>query len=202
VYRHLPSFILGFHGCDKAIGEKILSGNATMRGSENSYDWLGNGRYFWEQNPYRAWDYAKQLMQHPERSKSRVDVPFVIGAIIDPGLCLNLLESQSIELLSQAFSLLEASCAATNIPLPSNEDVDRSGDFLLRKLDCAVVELLHTARDKGGEEAFQTVRGVFQEGPVAYPGAGFKKGSHIQICVRDAECIKGFFRPRVSFDCT
>jgi hypothetical protein len=28
-YEYQPSFVLGFHGCDKATGEKILRGTET-----------------------------------------------------------------------------------------------------------------------------------------------------------------------------
>ncbi len=43
MYQTLPSFILGFHGCDRKIGEAILSGSERMRLSTNEYDWLGHG---------------------------------------------------------------------------------------------------------------------------------------------------------------
>jgi len=43
---------------------------------------------------------------------------------------------------------------------------------------------------------FDTARGVFTEGGPAFPGAGIQKKSHIQICVRNTKCIKGFFLPR------
>lgn len=44
-------------------------------------------------------------------------------------------------------------------------------------------------------ERFQTLRGVFQEGVPAYSGSGIMRKSHIQVVVRDATCIQGYFRP-------
>ena len=44
--------------------------------------------------------------------------------------------------------------------------------------------------------AYQTVRGVFQGGEPAFTGAGIKLKSHIQIAVRDARAIIGYFRPQ------
>jgi hypothetical protein len=41
---------------------------------------------------------------------------------------------------------------------------------------------------------FDTVKGIFQEGAPIYQEAGFREKTHIQICVRDPECIKGVFR--------
>jgi hypothetical protein len=46
---------------------------------------------------------------------------------------------------------------------------------------------------------FDSVRGVFWEGKELYPGAGFMERNHIQICLRNPNCIKGFFIPR-AFD--
>jgi hypothetical protein len=43
------SFVLGYHGCDKKVGERVLAGER-LKPSENEYDWLGHGIYFWEAN--------------------------------------------------------------------------------------------------------------------------------------------------------
>ena len=37
----------------------------------------------------------------------------------------------------------------------------------------------------------------FQEGKDAFEGSGIKEKSHIQICVRNTDCIKGYFLPRI-----
>lgn len=77
-----------------------------------------------------------------------------------------------------------------------NRDVKDSTDLLLRYLDCAVIEELHTERESQGLKAFDTVRGLFQEGEQIYNTSGFFEKTHIQICVRNPNCIKGFFAPR------
>lgn len=47
MYSSPSSLILGIHGCDKSVGERILRGDIQhLRKSENSYDWLGHGVYF------------------------------------------------------------------------------------------------------------------------------------------------------------
>ena len=43
---------------------------------------------------------------------------------------------------------------------------------------------------------FDTVYGYFQEGKDAFPDSGIKEKSHIQVCVRNPNCIKGYFLPR------
>lgn len=107
MYSTLPTFLLGFHGCDIETRDKIISGKTTLKPSENSYDWLGNGTYFWENNPQRALEYAQMLKKHPGRAKSKIKKEAVIGAIIDLGRCLNLLETESLEILKQSYTLLK-----------------------------------------------------------------------------------------------
>ena len=42
--------VYGFHGLDKDIGLRILNQEQEFKRSENRYDWLGDGIYFWENN--------------------------------------------------------------------------------------------------------------------------------------------------------
>ncbi|SEK41780.1 hypothetical protein SAMN05421740_101809 [Parapedobacter koreensis] len=46
-----------------------------------------------------------------------------------------------------------------------------------------------------GNKEFDSVRGVFWEGNPLYPTAGFREKDHIQICIRNIDCIKGYFLP-------
>jgi hypothetical protein len=187
MYSTLPNFVLGFHGCDKNVGESVLSGKSKLKPSENSYDWLGHGIYFWENNPKRALDYANLIKSNPERGKSKINAPFVIGAIIDLGRCLNLMETKSIEILAQGYNSLIESCQKAQFPPPQNHG-------LLKHLDCAVINTIHKFYEKEQKPPFDSVRGLFLEGEKVYTGAGFFKESHIQICVRNPNCIKGYFR--------
>jgi hypothetical protein len=81
MYSNLPNFVLGFHGCDKTIAERILLHEVKMRSSDNDYDWLGPGIYFWENNPQRAVDYARMLKDFPNRSRKPIMEPASLGAI-------------------------------------------------------------------------------------------------------------------------
>ena len=64
------------------------------------------------------------------------------------------------------------------------------------ELDCAVIETVHTIMGEAGEEIYDSVKGVFFEGAEIYPGAGFREKDHIQICIKNPNCIKGYFLPR------
>lgn len=194
MYKSLPGWLIGFHGCDKALGEAVLSGKKRLIPSANDYDWLGNGIYFWENNPKRALDYAAYLVDNPGRTKGVIHDPFVIGAIINPGYCLNLLESESLHLVRAGFTLLEQSCNASGYPLPENKELDAEVP-LLRNRDCAVIEIIHQFRKEKEEKAFDSVRAMFVEGEPLYSKAGYRDKNHIQICIRNPNCIKGYFRP-------
>jgi hypothetical protein len=88
-------------------------------------------------------------------------------------------------------------CEADGRTVPRNKG---GPDRLMRNLDCAVINHLHDIREvSGGLPPFDTVRGVFQEGPPIYQDAGFREKTHIQVCVRHLECIKGVFRVPARF---
>ena len=196
MYSSLPHFVLGFHGCDRKVGEDILSGAVPQEKSVNTYDWLGHGYYFWENNPERATQYAEELKNNPRRSIGKIKEPFVIGAVIDLGHCLNLLEGKSLQVLKSAYELLAELACMSEKPLPVNKLV--GGQPLLRDLDCLVIETLHQYRKKSKLKDFDSVRGMFAEGSELYPDAGFHEKSHIQICICNPNCIKGYFRVRNS----
>lgn len=116
----------------------------------------------------------------------------MVGAIIDLGLCLNLLDGRYIEMVRHAYAELVESSLNARLPMPQNSvGVDR----LKRDLDCAVIRMAHEIRSGLSEPPFDTVRAAFIEGDRLYPDAGFSAKNHIQICVRDMRCIKGYFRP-------
>jgi hypothetical protein len=181
---------LAYHGCARETGEKLLL-NEAFRPSENDYDWLGSGIYFWEANPDRAYDWA---LHHAERVSQRSGIivePFVVGAVIDLGFCLDLIGTNGLRAVEEAYGLYSAAIAASGGQIPENVG---GSDLLLRKLDCAVINFLHGARHKAGEAPFNTVRAVFTEGERIYPNSGFRRKTHIQICVRTPSSIKAVFR--------
>lgn len=184
------SFVLGYHGCDREAGERLL-GNEAFEPSTNDYDWLGSGIYFWEANPDRALDWAWECAKRKKRTDGSDLDPFVVGAVIDPGFCLDLISSNGIQAIENAYDAFEAVLNASNSSMPQNLGGD---DLFLRNLDCAVINYFHNARKNIGEPAFDTVRGVFTEGERIYPNSGFRRKTHIQICVVEPKMIKGVFR--------
>ena len=189
IYEYQPSFILGFHGCEKSVGESILSGaEPHLKPSEKAWDWLGHGIYFWEGNLARAWEWA-----HDRVALDKIDEPYVIGAIIDLRHCLDLFDRQA---MNQVAATHKAVCdlfekRGDALPENTGKTPDKAG----RKLDCLVMNSLHEFRAGSKQQEYDSVRGPFLEGDPIYQGAGFRSHSHIQICVRNTDCIKGYFRP-------
>jgi hypothetical protein len=204
MYSTLPHFILGFHGCDKSLADEVIAcSNTHLQPSTNVHDWLGHGIYFWEQNPARALEYATFLKDHPERTskgKKPIKTPAVVGAIIDLGFCLNLLEAHSLDVVKQGYKSLRDLYKSSGLEMPRNLGAKGDKELLLRNLDCAVIEAVHTFNKEDDKLAYDTVRGMFIEGEPIYQGAGIFDKSHIQICVRNRNRIKGYFHPRLFVD--
>src|SRR5947209_5013011 len=108
-YEFLPSFVLGFHGCDSTTGEAILRGEVShLSPSVSDYDWLGHGVYFWEGSPTRARHFAAERASGGRNSRGQIKHPFVLGAVVDPRRCLNLADSDAIARVEQAYETLTA----------------------------------------------------------------------------------------------
>jgi len=172
-------YMIGFHGCDMKIRDKIVLHQEKFIKSVNDHDWLGHGVYFWENDYERAFQWAK------ERKKN----PAVIGALIESGNCLDLLEQLSRENLKIGFDALEIKFSGN---LPKNKG---GKDHLMRNLDCAVINAVCKQSSLKFGIDYDAVRGAFWEGDPLYPGAAIKEKSHIQICIRNLECIKAVFIP-------
>ena len=120
---HQPFQITGFHSCDKEIGLDILNGKYGLKSSINSWDWLGEGAYFWEQNPQRALSYAEECAIGNQKFSGEIKTPFVIGAIIELGNCLNLLEPTSISIIKNAYASMKELFEILGDKMPVNKGV-------------------------------------------------------------------------------
>ena len=193
LYSNRPNLTVGFHGCDQSVVDKVVAGEDNLLASTNDYDWLGNGIYFWENNEERALEWAVELSK---RKGSSIKNPAVIGAIIDLGYCFDLTDSAYLKELKKTYDTAFEISRLSGNPLPENISIGKSSDLLLRKLDCFVIEMTHKINYQANKRAYDSVCGVFWEGKPLYPNAGFAEKNHIQICVCNPNCIKGYFLPR------
>lgn len=175
--------VIGYHGCCRQFARDILLGDCQVsewEPSENAYDWLGKGIYFWEHSPQRALRWAQ--LRYPDDFA-------VVGAIIQLGRCFDLLDEVNTNLLAKSYREFASFFQESGRALPRNTDKSR-------RLDCAVINDC-IDRLKGQKLHYETVRGAFLEGEPIFDGTAISAETHIQIAVRNTEFILGVFRPNV-----
>lgn len=204
MYSRRPNLMIGFHGCDESVRNELVTKPDVVEKSLEVFDWLGNGFYIWENNYNRAYQWAED-----KQARGKLTIPSVVGVVYQLDHCLDFTDSEFIDILSSYYTLMKEDLLIAGKELPRNRDLpkDEYHDLILRELDCAVIEYLHQKIDeqiksdisqKGFSKYkyFDTVRGIFTEGGPAFDGAGIQTKNHIQICIRNLNCIKGFFIPR------
>ena len=181
--------IIAYHGCDLEVAERLLAGEP-FRKSENEYDWLGEGIYFWEYGADRAMKFAED-----QKRRKRVKDPAIVGAIVQLGNCFDLMDTKFTDELSVAFELFKTLHEKKKEPLPKNAGT--TPDKKLRRLDCAVLNFYFKTLESDPDKPlhYDTVRCGFVEGPAAFEGSGIRHQSHVQIAVRNPACVIGVFRP-------
>jgi hypothetical protein len=183
--------VIGYHGCDAAVRDRVILHGGRLNSSQNEYDWLGHGIYFWEHGPERALEWAKQ-----QRTRGKIQKPAVLGAVLHLGQCFDLLDAAYTDVLADSYREFCRTVTAEGKSLPKNEPRDGGDpDNLLRKLDCAAINWTIEQLEVRAGTKFHSVRGVFQEGDRVYPESEIRRRSHIQIAVRDAACVLGYFLP-------
>ena len=178
--------VVGYHGSRQDFADALLLGKtplADWQRSQNAYDWLGEGVYFWEHSPRRALRWAAEKFG---------DAAAVVGAVIQLGSCFDLLDEEITALLADGYREFAASIASAGTSLP----VNRGRDKKLRALDCAVINVCIERLAVAGP-IYDSVRGAFLEGEPIFPGTTISAETHIQIAVRNVDCILGVFRPNL-----
>lgn len=182
--------VVAYHGCDLATRDKVVAGKEHLKKSEKDYDWLGRGIYFWEHGHDRALRWAQQ------RKGKSLKSPSVVGALIQLGNCFDLLDTTYTQTLAFSWPRYLDNLNNQGKMIPQNKSAGSDDlDHVVRNLDCAMVNWTITQLEKAGNPGFDTVRGVFPEGDPAFPGSYIQEKSHIQIAVRNPDCILGYFIP-------
>jgi len=96
-------------------------------------------------SPHRADKYGEEL----KNKRQKLETPFVVGAVIHLGYCFELLESHSLQLLKNHYYSLKKTYLKVGLEMPGNNDIGTNTDKLLRKLDCAVFEYMHSEIKRG-----------------------------------------------------
>jgi hypothetical protein len=189
-YSTPSSFIIGFHACDAAEARRAVLRKQHLQPSNTAYDWLGAGIYFWEDNPKRAMEWAMRL-----KARGRIRKPAIVGAIIDPGLCLNLLDPPDLEMVQEAYRELLATSAIAGKSMARDDAVKGDQALLLSSLGCEAINTVHRKRVAQSLEPYDTIRAAFVDGGPPRDSASFSEATPVQICVRTLRCIQGYFLP-------
>jgi hypothetical protein len=169
--------VIGYHGTSDRHAEEILRDG--FRPSENDYDWLGTGVYFFEEDAGRALRWARQ--QWP-------DEPAVVAAAIDLANVLDLFDHVTVAELRHLASAFEQSARATSAEVPRNVGGRH-------KFDCTLIDLYCQLAEQKGTPT-PVVRGLFEEGAPIHPHSGNRDLTHIQLAVRDPRAIIGAWKVR------
>jgi hypothetical protein len=147
----------------------LAQGYAT---SQNEYDWLGEGVYFFQDAPLRALEWARQ--RHGADAavlQSRI-------SLVDS---MDLLDIAWFEELTVVHDEFVAAAKRAGLALPRQT----SG---AHRLDRDVINYLAgVLADKG--IVIRSVRAAFFEGKPVYPNSAIYDRAHIQIAVRDTSAI-------------
>jgi hypothetical protein len=174
--------LVGYHGTNRQAAESILANG--FEPSQNEYDWLGTGVYFWQDAPYRAWDWSctHARWKHPQ------DEPAVIRSIIQirRSECMDLLDWKSenswADLLDAAHKFLRK-----RQDLPKQ----RSGrNAKLHPLDKVIIDYVIDKILVKDNLKIMAVRAGFEEGKKIFVGSAMYEKTHVQVAVRDTMVIQ------------
>jgi hypothetical protein len=201
--RLAPALIV-YHGCDITTRDDLVSGRLKhLTQSNNQYDWLGPGAYFFEGDVERALMFAQAAHRYPEKRYTAKPVATpaavgAVGAVLQVQRWLDMTTQAGIKEFSSAYQVFAAGRSAEGKPVPKNRAAnDTDTDVIYRALDNAVFTWLHHARESHNPPLppFQAVRAAFHQGETVAPTSGFHANTHIQIALRDNDCVIGWFLP-------
>jgi hypothetical protein len=163
--------VYGYHGTTIQAATSIL--REGFRFSRNEYDWLGDGIYFFQDAPTRAWEWAT--------THYGVEAA-VLGAVIRLEDCMDLLDIQWAPVLAEAYDAFLTQLKRVQMSIPRQT----SG---AHRLDRAVINYAIGILAEQGI-VIRTVRGAFSEGSPVFPRSALFDRAHVQIAVRDIALIE------------
>lgn len=170
-----PLKVQGYHGTTTEMAASIQENGFHI--SDNDWDWLGTGVYFWQDAPLRAWEWADEL------AGKRGSQPAVIRAEILLEECMDLLDIKWAEALRALYQILEREYQLQGRELPMNKGK-------AHYLDKVVMDYAVSKAYTGYNIPIRVIRGAFPEGQEIYPGSAIYNRNHVQIAVLDSSLIQ------------
>ena len=169
--------VYGYHGTSQTKAASILKNG--FLASDNDYDWLGTGIYFFQDAPMRAKQWA--IEQHPNE-------PAVICARIQLDNCIDLLDIQWFPVLKNIYNSFDDQYRSANRPLPK-QNPSRSK---AHRLDCAFFNFA-SQLISNDEQTVECIRAVFVEGESLFPDSAIFDLAHAQIVVKNPALITKYY---------
>ena len=163
---------------------RVVSGEISILRSENEFDWLGNGIYYWEYAPKQAWAWAdrKRKNEHWPRDEEVA----VVASMIRLGFCFDLLDPDNTHEIKACYREYLIFCERLGQEPRKN--------YQHRKyLDCAVFQLAYAAFKRDGIQVDSSRSVYVPTGPRrrAWKSSSVSEDAHIQLCIRNDDCILG-----------
>ena len=181
-----PAVITGYHASPAWLLELVADAGVRQLWSTRPREWFGFGVYFFAYSKAHA---ERWVQIGYQLNWWDGNPPGILKSDIETRNCLWLEEPSCVAEIEQAAIDLKAMCGVAGDDLPKNER-RRYGVPVERRLDCAIFELLHFTRMRRGLPAYDTVVGYCASGRPLIPGTTIRLENHVQICVRNHECIK------------
>lgn len=197
----MPSLVRGYHGTTLPDAQNIVR-HRQISGRVAPYHWLGQGVYFWEDAPLRAWEWAQR------RSQQDGAPPAVVSAYVALRDCLDFLDISYWSYVRQGKLLLDNECRLNGRRMPRQQPpyYREFYDFHTRRrmgtrvsdhtivqnfnyLDCDVIECAVLLAETRTGKTVRSVRAAFLEGQQLYENSYFFDRNHVQIAVRDPSMI-------------
>jgi hypothetical protein len=184
-----PGTVLGYHATNTRAARTILR-SGRFRESRNPYDWLGDGVYFWEAAPERAWEWA-----HSPRAQRRLGPDIaIVGARIHLDRCIDFHDVVWHDQIKAVHDALRSRQAESGRRSPrqtargehgwDREVINRLADLIYRATGITVGVVRASFREPEDEPLFG--------------GSALYRGAHVQLAVRDQWLIEAHWLERGS----
>jgi hypothetical protein len=169
--------VYAYHGTSQTKAESILQNG--FLASDNDYDWLGTGIYFFQDAPMRARQWATE--QHPNE-------PAVICARIQLDNCIDLFDVKWFPILKNIYNLFDDQYRSANRPLPKQNPLRSKA----HRLDCAFFNFA-SQLISNDEQTVECIRAVFVEGESIFPDSAIFDLAHAQIAIKNPALITEYY---------
>lgn len=177
--------VSGYHGTFEEAAKSMCQNEFKFKDAD--HHWLGNGIYFFQDAPYRAWEWAKNNVPEVKIGSK----PAVICATIEltPEECIDLLDIRWFPYITKLYhNYLKNSGKSLPDQTSIKDLLEMRGKITGKphRLDCDIINQAVSVLKEKEKIAIHAVRAAFLEGtPIISDGSHLFNRAHIQIVVRD-----------------